>query len=253
MTKLPCCGLLPLLSGSMLVCGSMLFCNSTAVAAPVDLASTDENYSDLWLRLDIDRVAANAWLGGTWSLDAVDVAYDLIVTQAFTGAVDTLDLLTENYRSPSVRAELGPELDFGALFLLPKVGLGYDFERRGISPLVPQLIGLLQAGPLYFESWLQFYFRDLFDAGAQDSFYTRNFLLLALNNRLAFGPQFELTVALKNAPGKSLRSLPVGGRLNLAFMPELTLGLFLGYETQESGRNSEQDSVTGRITVVYLW
>jgi hypothetical protein len=139
------------------------------------------------------------------------------------------------------------------LFLLPKIGLGYDFERKKLGPLVPQLMTIVEGGPLYVESWAQFFLYDLFDDGSQDSFYTRDMVLVALNNTWAVGPQVELTVAMQNSPGKALRSLPLGAAVNLSPVEALTFGLFAGFETQKVARNAKHDSLAGRLTATLLW
>lgn len=62
--------------------------------------------------------------------------------------------------------------------------------------------------------------------------YTRDFVLLQVIEALALGPQVELTYEFNNAAGDELASLPVGGRVNVNYGKDNTLGLFLGYETQ---------------------
>ena len=83
---------------------------------------------------------------------------------------------------------------------------------------------------------------DVFDDGAQDSFYTRDQLLVAFSNHFALGAEIDLTVAIQNSPGKALRSLALG--------PAAT---FSPLETQKSAWNSQHDFVAGRLTATYLW
>jgi hypothetical protein len=47
---------------------------------------------------------------------------------------------TERYRAPTARLELGPALPWGGLFVLPELGIGHDFERQRVAPLVLQLL-----------------------------------------------------------------------------------------------------------------
>ncbi len=46
------------------------------------------------------------------------------------------------------------------------------------------------------------------------------------------------------------RSLPVGGRVNLAYGKNNTLGLFLGYETKAP---DGVDGIGGRFTFIRTW
>jgi hypothetical protein len=230
-----------------------------ARARDLDPSSQADNFAKVWLRLDADRVGLSAWAGSTLSTGALNLAYNVVVTQAYPGVVDPMQDATfsakvgDDYRAPTARLELGPAFSTGGLFLLPKIGLGYDFERKKLGPLVPQLMTIVEGGPLYVESWAQFFLYDLFDDGSQDSFYTRDMVLVALNNTWAVGPQVELTVAMQNSPGKALRSLPLGAAVNLSPVEALTFGLFAGFETQKVARNAKHDSLAGRLTATLLW
>ncbi len=242
---------------------AVLFVLCTLVTAPswardIDPDSEADNYADLWLRLDADRVGVQAWVGGTTPLGPLQLASNLVVTQSYPGVKSPLEgaelaRTGDSYRAPAVRLELGPAFASGGFFFLPKLGVGYDFERKKAVPLVPQLITIIQAGPAYFESWLQLYFYDVFDKGAQDSFYTRELLLVALDNHWAFGVQAELTAALQNSPGKTVRGLPVGAVANFSPCELVTFGLFVGVETQRAARNSEHDYLTGRLTSTWVF
>jgi hypothetical protein len=217
------------------------------------------NYADAWLRLDADRVGVELSAGATPAFGAVDLALDVVLSQAYPGAVDPSQsaafnaALDDRYRAPSLRLELGPALSWGGLFVLPKLGIGYDFERERVAPLVPQALIIVQAGPGYFESWLQLFLYDLFEDGAQDSFYTRNLLLFALSEPVSLGLELDATVAVQNSAGDALRSLPVGVVGNLQIVRACTLGLFLGLETQREARNSRHDILAARLTTTLLW
>lgn len=229
---------------------------SVPAAADVDADSQADNYADLWLRFDADRVGFQGYIGGTTPVGPLLLASNLVVTQTYSGAVDPMRPVApaDAYdRAPVVRAELGPAFSSGGFFFLPKLGLGYDFERPGLGPFVPQLMTIIQGGPLYVESWVQFFLYDLFDDGAQDSFYTRDMILVALSNSWALGPQAELTLAIQNGAGKTLRSLPVGVAINFAPVEAATFGVFLGYETQPIARNAEDDFMAVRVTATFLF
>ncbi len=245
------------LAWALFACGA--FSSGSALAHDIDPDSDADNYAKFWLTLDADRVGAQAMAGTTLTLGELDLAANVVVTQAYTGVVDPLQNaafhgeIGDEYRAPTARLELGPALSAGGFFFLPKLGIGFDFERERIAPLVPQLITIIQGGPVYIESWLQVYLYDLFDDGSQDSFYTRDAILVGLNNHWALGPQVELTVALQNATGQAVRSLPLGLRVNCSPAEPIALGLFAGYEFEKVARNSEHDFITGRITATLLW
>ncbi|HSU39993.1 MAG TPA: hypothetical protein VLJ38_10500, partial [Polyangiaceae bacterium] len=195
---------------------TLLACASTARAADWDPDSEADNYARGWVRLDADRVGVQGWVGTTLPLGRLELAGDVVISQAYSGVVDPLQNAASaaevgsGYRAPSVRLELGPALSHGAFFFLPKLGLGYDFERQKIAPFVPQLMTIIQGGPLYVESWLQYFVYAAFDHGSQDSFYTLELALVAVDNHLALGVQAELTLATANSPPKHVRSLPLG-------------------------------------------
>jgi hypothetical protein len=136
--------------------------------------------------------------------------------------------------------------------VLPKIGIGYDFERGRVAPLVPQLIFIVQAGPLYLESWHQLFLYDLFADGAQDSYYTRNQLLLALVPEVSVGLELDLTVAVQSSAG-DVRSWPFGVVTNVQLTRTFTVGAFIGYESQREARNSRNDWLAGRLTATALW
>jgi hypothetical protein len=235
------------------------FSSGTALAHDVDPDSDADNYAKFWLTLDADRVGGQAMAGTTFTLGDLDLAANVVLTQAYSGVVDPLQnadfhaQVGDDYRAPTARLELGPALSAGGFFFLPKLGIGFDFEREQVAPLVPQLVTIIQGGPVYVESWLQVYLYDLFDDGSQDSFYTRDAILVGLSNHWAVGPQVELTVALQNASGQAVRSLPLGARINFSPAEPITFGLFAAYEFEQVARNSENDFLSGRITATLLW
>jgi hypothetical protein len=186
-----------------------------------------------YFRIDTDGLSTQLWLGATHDLGAgVGLASDIYVVGAF-GELD-----------------LGVSFSAGPLSLLPMVGIGFDFgEARTESLIAPQLFTILDISPIYFESWIQVFFNDIFVEGATDAFYTRNFVLFQVIDALALGPQVELTYEFNNAADDELASLPVGGRVNVNYGENNTLGLFLGYETQAD----DGPALAGRFTFVRLW
>jgi hypothetical protein len=221
-----------------------------------DRTSRANDYARLWFRQDVDRSRGQLWLGSNQPIGAVDLALALRVDQHWTGSVDPRDpeaSLDKSYRAPTLQFEVGPALTSGGFFVLPQLSLGYDLERGRFAQLAPELVGILQGGPAYSETWLRFSFDSLFQKGAQDDFEARQLLLVALNNHLALGAEVDFVVALGNAPGSALRSVPLGGVLNLSPIAALTLGVFVGYELRPIARQSSLDALTGRLTLTEVW
>lgn len=209
-----------------------------------------------WFRIDSDALSLQLWVGATHSLGPVDIATDVYVTSGAFGEFD-----------------IGPVFTFGPVSLTPMAGIGFDWsDRRTVTLIAPQLFSIVSAGPIYFESWIQLFFNSIFEEAhtpGADTFYTRNFLLLKLSEQFGIGPQMEATVALNDAAGDGLLSLPVGGQVGLGYGKNNTLGLFLGYETEEEARTFDREALdedgavlgsyehdhglVGRITFIRTW
>jgi hypothetical protein len=186
-----------------------------------------------YVRLDTDLDRSLFWIGGAYPVGDVDLQGDLILENRL------------------LQADLGVAFYAGALALLPTVGISFDFGREGFDRLIaPRLFAIIEGGPIYFESWLQLTLRDLFVEGTFDEFYTRDFLLFVVVEQLAFGPQVELTYAVKNGPPDGVVSLPVGGQIASRW-GQATLALFLGYETADYSRG--KSGLAGRFTFTHAW
>ena len=237
-------------------CLVSLAASSSAWATALDPSSRDANYADLWLRLDADRSAAQAWVGGTKSWSGLDLGANLVLTQFYPDAWDPLQndavnqALNNQTRAPAVRAEVSPGLLFGSLFIQPKLGLGYDFELETIGPLVPQVTAILEAFFLYVELSAQVHLYSPFESGLQDSLATRFVTLFTTNSRFGVGAQVEGIVALHNFDGSALRSIPVGLTASVAALPGLTLGVFAGADPAHAAR---YHFPVGRLTVAFLF
>jgi hypothetical protein len=235
---------------------SVLVSSHAAFAETPDPSSRDDNYADVWLRLDADRSAVQAWVGGTKSWSGFDLGANLVFTQYYPNAWDALqndavnEALAHQTRAPTLRAEVGPALLFGSLFIQPKIGLGYDFELETIGPLVPQATAILEAAFIYVELWAQFHFYSPFEANLQDSFYARAAVLAAWNSRIGLGLQGETTLALKNFEGPGARSIPLGLVGTVDVWGPLTLGVFAGGDVATA---AHYHFPVGRLTATYLF
>ena len=233
----------------MLVCifavGSVPMVYADAHEAGEEMAEEDASGASGWFRTDTDSLGTQIWVGASHSpsfLGGLSLDTDIYVV----GTFGELDL------------GLGiPVVDSDSLSLsfLPMVGIGFDYESaNGPSSLIaPQLFTYLTAGSIYFESWIQGFFNSPFDY-ADDSIYTRNFLLLSLNDTLSVGPQVEVTLDLT---GGKISSIAPGLRANIGYGENNTLGIFVGFEAvpqeDDEGEEIEQTGITGRMTFVRTW
>jgi hypothetical protein len=243
--------------GAALAAGSCVLVSSPAAFAETpDPSSRDANYADVWLRLDADRSAVQAWAGGTQSWSGFDLGANLVLTQYYPNAWDALQndtvnaALAHQTRAPAVRAEVGPALLFGSLFIQPKLGLGYDFELETVGPFVPQTTAIFEAAFVYVELWAQFHLYSPFEAGLQDSVYARAAVLASWNSRIGLGVQGETTLALKNFDGSHWRSVPLGLVGTVDVWGPLTLGVFAGGDVAKA---AHYHFPVGRLTASYLF
>ena len=226
-----------------------------------EMAAEEESGVSGWFRTDTDSLGTQIWVGASHSpsfLGSLSLDTDIYV-------VDTFGELDIGLGIPVI------DSDALSLSLLPMAGIGFDYAAAdGPSLLIaPQLFTYLTAGSIYFESWIQVFLESPFvgdgeevgheidgkevkhmidPTSAADSFYTRNFLLLSLNDTLAVGPQIEVTLDLGDDGG--LGSMVVGGRANVGYGENNTLGVFVGFETQ---KEDNETGITGRMTFVRTW
>jgi hypothetical protein len=204
-----------------------------------EMAEEESSSASGWFRTDTDSLGTQIWFGASHSpsfLGNLSLDTDIYV-------VDTFGELDIGIGIPVV------DSDSLSLSLLPMVGIGFDYAApNGPSSLIaPQLFTYLTAGPIYFESWIQGFFNSMFDEEAGDSLYTRDFVLYSLNDTLSVGPQVEVTLDLTEG---GLGSMVVGGRANVAYGENNTLGVFVGLETQ---KGDDETGITGRMTFVRTW
>ncbi len=209
-----------------------------------EMAEEEASGASGWFRTDTDGLGTQIWVGASHSpsfLGGLSLDTDIYVV----GTFGELDI------------GLGiPVVDSDSLSLsfLPMVGIGFDYAAaNGPSSLIaPQLFTYLTAGSIYFESWIQGFFNTPFDYG-DDSLYTRNFILYSLNDTIAIGPQVEVTIGvggLADDYESGLSSMVVGGRANVGYGENNTLGVFVGFETQ---KGDDETGLTGRMTFVRSW
>ncbi len=225
-----------------------------------------------WFRIDSDALTLQLWAGATHDVGGVGIATDIYVDSGYYGEFD-----------------IGVEVPLGEqVLLIPMAGIGFDWSAHKATTLVaPQLFGYFDFDPIYVEWWSQFFFTSLFaDKGYVEGggteikdtlpnfWYNRLFVLYNATENFSIGPQIEPTIALNDAAkvmdedgnDKSLTSLPIGGRVNLGYGKNNTLGLFLGYETVKESRavvseldeageevDTHEHGIVGRFTFVRTW
>lgn len=215
--------------------------SASTIAAAQDEESEQRTVAG-WVNLDVDRFGIQPWVGAAYPLGEIaDLTADVF------------------FRDTSARADLGIAFYFGPISINPAVGIVFDFDSNVQHPtglVAPQLFMILEAGPIYFESWIQLFFQNMFakdDAPARDYFYTRDFFLFVVHRYFAIGPQFEIDTTFNNSGGDLVASLPFGGRINLSFGEGNVLGLFVGYEFDESAKGPDASGLTGRVTFHRYW
>jgi hypothetical protein len=251
--------------------------------APVDTpeapaeapAEEEEGGVPGWFRVDHDSLLMQVWFGASHDLGGVSLATDIYVDSISFAEFD-----------------IGVELPIGdSVLLIPMAGIGFDWqERKAVTLIAPQLFGYFDFDPIYIEWWSQFFLNSVFpdpgyvgdSSGTElkdleaNTWYNRLFVLYNATENLSVGPQLEMTIGLNDAgkvadadtgDPKALASLAVGGRVNVGYGENNTLGLFLGYETVQEARGTFQEvdddgmavgepherPLVGRFTFIRTW
>jgi hypothetical protein len=224
--------------------------------APGTAAPAEEQASTPgWFRMDSDSLALQLWFGATHDLGGLQLATDIYVNSGFFGEFD-----------------IGPAFTLGDVAITPMVGIGFDWaQKRATTLIAPQLFTIWNSSdlPLYFESWIQFFFTSPFldDESNLNTAYTRDFLLFKLSDDFALGPHFELTYNLSGQTveedpttgettttdiDSGVGSMQIGGATMINYGANNTLLLYLGYETKEEARPDDR-GLAGRFTFIKTW
>ncbi len=226
---------------------SMVFADAHEMAEEMEME--EEAGVSGWFRTDTDSLGTQIWFGGSYPMGSFSIDSDIYVVGNF--AEFDLGIGISAVESDSL-----------SLSFIPMVGIGFEYANDEGDPtpngpnslIAPQLFTYLTAGSIYFESWIQLFFNTPFDYD-DDLFYTRDFLLYSITDNIAIGPQIEvgaILAGLEEETETGLDSLVIGGRINMNYGENNTLGLFVGYETQLD-EDSEDTGLTGRMTFVRTW
>lgn len=219
-------------------------------AAP---ATEDEVYPPGWFRIDSDLNGLQLWVGATHDLGGLALASDAYVY---------------SYNGLSFgEFDIGPAFTLldGGLIITPMIGINFNWTSQKTNAVVPQLYFVGSFGPAYFESWWQMFiqkpFEDPINTGL-NYLYTRNFVTFAISDHIAIGPELDAWISFeKELTGdETLFHLPIGGVVKLHYGKDNTFFGFLGYETQQIGKDlalptqqSSDRALIGRLTFVKNW
>ena len=139
--------------------------------------------------------------------------------------------------------------DSMALLLTPMLGVGFEYTTPdGPYALYPQIFAILPAGKIFGFHWTISTVKTIFDSESLNEVYNRTYLTYALNETVAVGPQFETVLGLGDGGG--LWAMNFGGRLNLGYGENNTLGIYVGYETK---KDEGETGLTGRMNFTRRW
>ena len=189
-----------------------------------------------WFQLDVDSLGTYFLIGASHPLGGVSFDSNIYANDHF-GEFDM------GVSFPVVKS------DNLTLILLPMIGVGFDYTTAdGPDALFPQILAFLSAGKIYGFHWTTNTFSSIFDAESLNELYNRTYLTYALNETIAVGPQFETVLGLGDGGG--LWAMNFGGRLNIGYGENNTLGLYVGYETK---KKEGETGLTGRMNFTRRW
>ena len=189
-----------------------------------------------WFQVDVDSLGTYFLIGASHPIGGVSIASNIYVN----------DHLGEFDLGVSLPAVKGEDV---SLDLLPMLGVGFDYTGAdGPDALFPQFFAFLTAPKIYFFHWTIGTLSTVFDDTAVNELYTRNFLTYSLNDTIAIGPQVEAVIGLGDK--SEIWSLTAGGRLNIGYGKNNTLGLYVGYETKKA---EGETGLTGRMNFTRFW
>ena len=189
-----------------------------------------------WFQIDVDSLGTYFLIGASHPLGGLALDSNIYVNDHF-GEFDI------GVSFPVVKS------DNLTLILLPMLGVGFDYTSAdGPDALFPQIFAFIPAGKIYGFHWTIATVSSIFDDERINELYTRNYLTYALNDTIAIGPQVEAVLGLGDGGG--LWALNFGGRINIGYGKNNTLGLYLGYETK---KEEGQTGLTGRMNFTRTW
>ncbi|MDE0015604.1 MAG: hypothetical protein OXU51_05420 [Candidatus Poribacteria bacterium] len=240
----PSTNLLQLAAIVILICGMSIVSFSTAFA---DAHEAEEAMEEQpmeekpkitgWFQIDVDSL-------GTYFL--VGASHPLSGGISFDSNIYVNDHLGEFDMGISFPVIANDSM---ALLLTPMLGVGFNYTSPdGPYALYPQIFAILPAGKIFGFHWTISTISSIFDDQSINELYNRTYITYALNDTVAIGPQFESVLGLGEKG--ALWALNLGGRVNIGYGENNTLGLYVGYETK---KGEDETGLTGRMNFTRRW
>lgn len=189
-----------------------------------------------WFQLNADSLGNYFLVGASHPLGKVSIDSNIYVN----GHFGEFDL---GVSVPVIKS------DSATLILLPMLGVGFDYTTAdGPDAIFPQFFAFLPAGKIFGFHWTISTVRTLFDSERLNELYNRTYITYALNDTIAVGPQVESVTGFGDGGG--LWAFNLGGRLNINYGANNTLGLYIGYETK---KDEGETGLTGRMNFTRTW
>ena len=199
-------------------------------------AAEEKRSTSGWFQVDVDSLGTYFLIGASHPIGGISIDSKIYLN-------DTHGEFDIGVPIPAVTG------DTLSLIILPMLGVGFDYATAdGPAALFPQLFAFLPAGDVYFFSWTIGTLSSIFDDESINALYTRHYLTYSLNETVAIGPQAEAALGLGN--DGELWSLTFGGRINIGYGENNTLGIYVGYETQ---KEEGETGLTGRLNFTRTW
>ena len=228
----------------ILICGMSIVSFSTAFAdahetegeAMEEKPMEEKPKITGWFQIDVDSLGTYFLIGASHPIGGVSLDSNIYVN----GHLGEFDM---GITYPVIAN------DSMALLLTPMLGVGFNYASAdGPYALYPQIFAILPAGKIFGFHWTIGTVKSIFDDESLDELYNRTYLTYALNETVAVGPQFETVLGLGDGGG--LWALNFGGRVNIGYGENNTLGLYVGYETKKA---EGETGLTGRMNFTRTW
>jgi hypothetical protein len=189
-----------------------------------------------WFQVDVDSLGTYFLIGASHPIGSVSLDSNIYVN-------DHLGEFDIGVSFPVIAN------DSMALLLTPMLGVGFNYASPdGPYALYPQIFAILPAGKIFGFHWTINTTKSIFDDESLNELYNRTYVTYALNETVAVGPQFETVLGLGDGGG--LWALNFGGRVNIGYGENNTLGLYVGYETK---KEEGETGLTGRMNFTRTW
>lgn len=199
-----------------------------------------------WFQIDVDSLGTYFLIGASHPLSG-GISFDSNIYVNGSPAIDgSRQFLGEFDMGVSFPVIANDSM---ALLLTPMLGVGFNYTSPdGPYALYPQIFAILPAGKIFGFHWTIGTVKSIFDDESLNELYNRTYLTYALNDTVAVGPQFESVLGLGDSGG--LWALNFGGRINIGYGENNTLGIYVGYETK---KEKGQTGLTGRMNFTRTW